>query len=203
MTVIIGVDPHKMSHTAVAVSTTEQELARTRVRSGSAQLEQLVEWAQPFTRRTWAIGSAGGLGYLLSQQLVSVGEEVLDVPATFASRVRVPGTGRSDKNDPNDALSVAVAALRSKGLRRVEPVGHAEVLRLLSKRNIDIGNQRTRIVCRLHAMLAELEGGGIDKEIYASDVDRFWTTKQSQRSKRSATTWSENSSTTSAASTSS
>jgi transposase len=63
MTVIIGVDPHKMSHTAVAVSTTEQELARTRVRAGSAQLEQLVAWAKPFTKRTWAIESAGGLGH--------------------------------------------------------------------------------------------------------------------------------------------
>ena len=82
-------------------------------------------------------------------------------------------TGRSNKNDPNDALSVAVAVLRSRGLRRVEPVGHAEVLRLLAKRNNDIGDQRTRVVCRLHAMLAELAGGGIDKEIYASDVDRF------------------------------
>ncbi len=109
----------------------------------------------------------------MSQQLVAAGEEVFDVPATLASRVRVLATGRSNKNDPNDALSIAVAALRSKDLRRVEPVGHAEVLRLLAKRNNDIGDQRTRVVCRLHAMLAELSGGGIDKEIYASDVDRF------------------------------
>jgi len=68
---------------------------------------------------------------------------------------------------------VAVAALRSSGLRRVQPVGHSEVLRLLSKRNTDIGDQRTRVVCRLHALLAELAGGGIAKEMYASDVERF------------------------------
>ena len=173
MTVIIGVDPHKASHTAVAVSSREEELARTQVRAGGSQLEHLVTWAEPFRERTWAIESAGGLGYLLSQQLVAAGEEVFDVPATLASRVRVLATGRSNKNDPNDALSIAVAALRSKDLRRVEPVGHAEVLRLLAKRNNDIGDQRTRVVCRLHAMLAELSGGGIDKEIYASDVDRF------------------------------
>ena len=95
------------------------------------------------------------------------------MPATLAARVRVLGTGRSNKNDPNDALSVAIAALRTTGLRRVAAVGHAEVLRLLAKRNIDIGRHRTRVVSRLHALLVELAPGGIAKEINASDVDRF------------------------------
>jgi transposase len=176
MAVIIGVDPHKASHTAVALNGDELELARKKVRSGSAQAEQLVAWATPFAERVWAIESAAGLGYLLAQQLLAAGEEVLDVPPTLASRVRVLGSGRSNKNDPNDATSVAVAALRSSGLRRVQPVGHSEVLRLLSKRNTDIGDHRTRVVCRLHALLAELAelaGGGIAKEMYASDVERF------------------------------
>jgi transposase len=47
------------------------------------------------------------------------------------------------------------------------------VLRLLAKRNTDIGNHRTRLVCRMHALLSELAAGGIAKEINASDVDRF------------------------------
>ncbi|HET6753026.1 MAG TPA: IS110 family transposase [Jiangellaceae bacterium] len=173
MAVIIGVDPHKATHTAVAISGGEEELGRKKVRAGGAQAEQLVAWAEPFRARTWAIESAGGLGYLLAQQLVAAGETVVDVPATLASRVRVLSTGRSDNNDPNDALSVAIAALRSRGLRRVDTVGHSEVLRLLAKRNTDIGNHRTRLVCRMHALLAELAGGGITKEINASDVDRF------------------------------
>jgi len=67
-----------------------------------------------------------------SQQLVNAGEDVLDVPATLASRVRVLGTGRSNKNDPNDALSVAIGALRPPGLRWVEPTNHREVLCLSS-----------------------------------------------------------------------
>jgi transposase len=176
MTVIIGVDPHKATHTAVAISSSEHELARKKVRSGAHQAEQLLDWAASFETRTWAIESAGGLGYLLAQQLVAAGETVVDVPATLASRVRVLATGRSNKNDPNDAVSVGVAALRSPGLRRVEAAGHSEVLRLLAKRNTDIGNHRTRVVCRMHALLAELAGGGISKEINASDVDRFLTT---------------------------
>jgi transposase len=169
--VIIGVDPHKASHTAVAIDGSEDEVVRKKVRAGVSQVDQLVSWAEPLGSRTWAIESAAGLGYLLAQQLVAAGETVVDVPATLASRVRVLTTGRSNKNDPNDALSVAVAALRFRGLRQVAPVGHSEVLRLLAKRNTDIGNQRTRLVCRMHALLAELAPGGIAKEINASDVD--------------------------------
>jgi transposase len=173
MSVIIGVDPHKATHTAVAVDHDEVELARARVRATRNQVPQLLSWAEPLGERTWAIESAGGLGYLLSQQLVDAGETVLDVPATLAARVRVLGSRRSDKNDPNDALSVAVAALRSPGLHAVVRADHAELLRLLAKRNIDIGNQRTRVVCRLHNLLMELRPGGIGQELYASHARRF------------------------------
>src|ERR1022692_4039593 len=103
MTVIIGIDPHKASHTAVAIGCDEQQLGQIKVRATCQQTARLLAWAEPLGERTWAIESAGGLGYLLSQQLVGAGERVLDVPATLASRVRVLGTGRSNKNDPNDA----------------------------------------------------------------------------------------------------
>ena len=57
-------------------------------------------------------------------------------------------------------------------LRRIVVADHAEVLRLLAKRNIDIGSDRTRVVCRLHNVLMELSPGGIDKELNASDDAR-------------------------------
>jgi transposase len=165
MSVIIGVDPHKATHTAVAIDRSEVELARARVRATRTQIPQLLRWAEPLGERAWAIESAGGLGYLLAQQLDAAGETVVDVPATLASRIRVLGTGRSDKNDPNDAWSVAIAALRARSLREVAPADHAQVLRLLAKRNIDIGKHRTRVVCRLHNLLMELSPGGIAKEL--------------------------------------
>jgi transposase len=173
MTVIIGIDPHKASHTAVAIGCDEHPLAEIRVRATSQQTQQLLAWAEPLGERTWAVESAGGMGYLLSQQLVGAGEQVLDVPATLASRVRVLGTGRSDKNGPNDALSVAIAALRSPGLRSVEPADHREVLRLLAKRNHEIGRLRNIVVSRLHAALLNLSPGGIAKELNASDAIRL------------------------------
>ena len=102
MTVTIGVDPHKGSHTAVAIDDGEVELTAVRVRATRRQVDELVAWAAPFETRVWAVESAGGLGYLLSQQLVAAGENVVDVPASLAARVRVLGSGRSNKNDPND-----------------------------------------------------------------------------------------------------
>jgi len=173
MQVIIGVDPHKASHTAVAISAAEEQLAYKRVRASQVQVDKLLAWAAPFPTRVWAVEGADGMGYLLAQQLVAPGEHVLNVPATLAARTRVLGTGRSNKNDPNDALSVAVTALRTRDLRPVQAVGHSEVLRLLATRNRDIGDHRTRLVCRMHALLLELSAGGIAKEINASDVDRF------------------------------
>lgn len=134
MPVIIGVDPHKASHTAVAISTSEDELARKEVRATRSQVEQLLAWVEPFTARLWAIEGADGMDYLLAQQLVATGEHVLNVPATLAARTCLLGSGRSSKNDPNDALSVAVTALRTRDLRPLQPVGHSEVLRLLAKR---------------------------------------------------------------------
>ena len=173
MQVIIGIDPHKASHTAVAIGDSEGEIARLKIRADRTQVDKLLTWATPFPSRTWAIEGAEGLGFLLAQQLVTAGESVVDVPATLAARTRVLGAGRSSKNDPNDALSVAVTALRTRDLRRVQPVGNSEVLRLLSKRNLDIGRQRSRTVSRLHALLVELAAGGIAREINVSNASAF------------------------------
>src|SRR5712692_8549221 len=50
MTVLIGIDPHKLSHAACAIDDQEHDLAQLSVRSGPHQLEQLLGWAQPFAR---------------------------------------------------------------------------------------------------------------------------------------------------------
>lgn len=102
------------SHTAVAVDASERSVAEVRMRSGPKQLDRLLGWAQRFPERTWAIENATGLGYLLAQQLVAGGERVVDVQPKLAARVRLLATDSTNKNDPHDALSVAIAALRSK-----------------------------------------------------------------------------------------
>ena len=165
MTITIGIDPHKASHTAVAIDNSEHVLDEIRVRACEAQAEQLRCWAAPFPDRVWAIESARGLGYLLAQQLVAVGETVVDVPAVLSTRTRLLGSGRAQKNDPNDARSVAITALRNDALSRVGVDNHAQVLKLLAKRHRDLGRLRSKAACRLHVLLMELHPGGMAKEM--------------------------------------
>ena len=151
--VMIGVDPHKGSHTAVAIGAAEEPLGQIRVRAAAAQAERLLAWAASWPQRTWAVEGAAGLGHLLAQQLVAAGERVLDVQPKLGARVRLLASGDTNKNDPNDARSVAIAALRSDACRRVRPDDHATVLKVWAKRHRDLGRTRTQVVCRLHAVL--------------------------------------------------
>jgi transposase len=97
--VMIGVDPHKASHTAVAIGAFEEPLGQLRVRASAVQAERLVGWAQAWPERAWAVEGAGGTGHLLAQQLLAAGERVLDVPPKLAARVRLLATGNINKND--------------------------------------------------------------------------------------------------------
>jgi transposase len=103
---------------------------------------------------------------------------VVDVPATLSSRVRVLGSGRSNKNDPNDARAVAIAALRAPSIAEVRREDHVTVLRLLAKAHLDTGRARSRACCRLHALTAELVAGGISKEIVVSQAESLLASVQ-------------------------
>jgi transposase len=123
-----------------------------------------------FTKREWAVESGNGLGYLIARQLVAAGETVFDVPPVLASRVRLLGSGKSQKNDPNDARSIAIAALRSDSLGVVKPDDHVVVLRLLVKRHRDMARLRNKHCSRLHALVIELEAGGIGEKISVANA---------------------------------
>jgi hypothetical protein len=151
--VMLGVDPHKASHTAVAISAAEEPLGQLRVCASAVQAERLLGWARAWPERAWAVEGAVGLGHLLAQQLLSAGERVLDVPPQLAARVRLLATGDVNKNDPGDARSVAVAALRSAQVREVRRDDHATVLKVRAKRYQDLGRARTQVACRLHQVL--------------------------------------------------
>jgi len=175
MVTTIGIDPHKTTHTAVAINETETVLGELTVPAGSSQTKTLLGWAQNLDGDgpRWAVEAAGGLGYLLSQQLIASGEHVVDVPAVLASRVRVLSSGRSDKNDPNDARSVAIAALRQPGLAVVRREDHTQVLRMLAKRHLELTGLRTQAVCRLHALLAQMKPGGMAQRLSAKQASRL------------------------------
>jgi transposase len=167
------VDPHKGSHTAVVISAAEEPLGEIRVRASAGQAQQLIGWAADWPDRTWAVEGAAGLGHLLAQQLVAAGERVLDVQPKLASRVRLLQAGDTNKNDPNDALSVAVAALRSRTARPVAADDGKAVLKVRAERHRDLARLRNQAACRLHAVLCDLVPGGHQKEISAAQAARI------------------------------
>jgi transposase len=146
MLVMIGVDPHKGSHTAVAIDRDEASVSELRVWSSKTQCDQLLGWADRFPQRRWAIESASGLGYLLAQQLVAAGEDVVDVLPVLSARVRVLDSTKSAKNDPHDARAAAIVALRHHGLRAVVADDHVAILRMLANRHRDLNRLRTQAV---------------------------------------------------------
>ena len=91
----------------------------------------------------------------------------------LAARVRLLEAGDTNKTDPNDARSVAVAALRSKSRQEVTADGHAVVLKVRARRHRDLSRTRNQVVCRLHAVLCELIPGGVPDEITAGQAARI------------------------------
>jgi hypothetical protein len=124
------------------------------------------------SRRRGRIGpgrsNAPAAGYLLAQQLLAAGERVLDVQPKLGARVRLLADGSSNKNDPNDARSVAIAALRSAAVRPVQLEDHAAVMKVWAKRRRELASSRTQLACRLHAVLCELIPGGVPGQLYAA-----------------------------------
>src|SRR5262245_46489989 len=91
----------------------------------------------------------------------------------LAARVRLLNTGDTNKNDPNDARSVAIAALPSPVVRPVAAEDHQAVMKLWAKRHRELGAIRTQVVCRLHAVLCELIPGGVRTRISAKMAVRL------------------------------
>ena len=95
------------------------------------------------------------------------GEQVVDVPAKLAARVRLFDTGHNRKTDALDAHSIAMVAVRTKGLRVLRIDGELEAMRLLADRREAFARRRVQTVDRLQAMLAELLPGQAKKDITA------------------------------------
>jgi transposase len=170
MPVMIGVDPHKVSHTAAVLDEHGQLLDQQRFPATHFGYRRLLEWAGCWPQRRWAVEGAHGVGGALAQRLVTDGEEVMDVPAKLAARVRLLSVGHGRKTDPDDAVSVAVAAQGAPGLRRAGVEGHAMVLRLLTNRREDLVAMRTQTVNRLHRLLVDLVPTGAGRNLTAKSA---------------------------------
>ena len=166
--IVIGVDPHKSSHTASALDAQSHQLAdRLRIDASLAEYRRLLSWAKRFGERRWAVENAEGLGRHLAQWLVARGEDVVDVPATATARVRELSRGGRRKTDTLDAAAAASVAALHGDARPVVAEGASTVLRMLDERRTNLTQQRTRSVNQLHALLRELLPGGAPTELTA------------------------------------
>ena len=166
-TVIIGVDPHKLSATIEVVDRHERLLGSGRFRTDQAGYTAMRTYAKTWPERVWAVEGVNGAGRPLAQRLLEAGEHVVDVPAKLAARVRLFDTGHNRKTDALDAHSIAVVALRTQGLRVLKVDGELEALRMLSDRREELTRLRVQTVNRLHRLLAELVPGHAKKDLTA------------------------------------
>ncbi len=171
--ITIGIDPHKSSHTAVALDPAGRAVGELRVPATKTTLERLLRWAERWPERIWAVEGAADLGHLLAQRLVASEETVLDVPATLAARARLLARGHGRKTDGIDAASVARVAQSQPDLRRVGPEDHSMVLRLLADRRDELTQERRRVVNRLHRLLRDLLPGGAPTELSTEAAARL------------------------------
>src|SRR5215210_413378 len=113
--IVIGLDVHKQSVTAVAVDETGRPLEEKVTPVGSSEL---LEWAAALNgERVWAVEDCRQLTRWLERQLLAVGEELVRVPPKLTVPERRAGRTRG-KSDPIDALVIARAALREPDLSR-------------------------------------------------------------------------------------
>jgi transposase len=153
--IVIGVDVHKRSVTAVAVDEAGRMLDERTVPVGS---EELLGWASALdAERLWAIEDCRLLTPWLERQLLERGEELVRVSPKLTVPERRAGRTRG-KSDPIDALAVARAALREPDLPRPQPGErvHRE-LKLLVDHRDDLVDERRRTQQRLRWHLHELD----------------------------------------------
>jgi transposase len=153
--IVIGLDVHKQSVTAVAVDEAGRPLGERVIAVGS---DELLGWAGELgAERLWAVEDCRQLTGWLERQLLSRGEELVRVPPKLTVPERRAGRTRG-KSDPIDALAIARAALREPGLSR--PRSDERVyreLKLLVDHRDDLVDQRRRSQQRLRWHLHQLD----------------------------------------------
>lgn len=174
--IVIGIDPHKRSHTAVAVDETGRKLGERTVGTRTGDHLELVRWSRRFPDRRWAVEDVRHLSRNLQHDLIRAGEAVSPVPPKLMAGAR-RSSREPGKSDPIDALAVARAALR-EDLPTAHLDGPERDVRLLVDHRDDFVAERTRIENRLRWHLHELEPGSepgarsLDRAVVLDLLDR-------------------------------
>src|SRR3954464_14920425 len=168
--VVIGIDPHKSSHTAVAVDETGRKLAQHTVPATPDGLLRLRTWASTLhPQPRWAVEDGRGIAGRLVRTLIGHGATVVWVPPKLMAKTRASARTRG-KSDPIDALAVARAALREPDLPTARLDGVGVDVRLLVDHRDTLVNERTAAINRLrwqlHAIDPDLEASVGDLTVF-------------------------------------
>jgi transposase len=181
--IVIGIDPHKNTHTAVAVDRASGELRTEKtVEARERGQGELLVWARAFDpERLWALEDCRHVSGSLERFLLARGERVVRVPPRLMGEARRGGRTLG-KSDSIDALAVARAALRERDLPAARLAGAEREVRLLLDHREDLVRERSAIQNRLRWHLHDLDPGF---ELPAGALDRFcWLERVANRLRR-------------------
>ena len=156
--IVIGIDPHMKTHTAVALdAATGRTLAERTVTCSDAGHDELLTWARALPGdRYFAIEDCRHVSGRLERHLLPRGEGVVRVPPKMMAGAR--HSARSwGKSDPIDAECVARAALREPSLPEASLTGPEHDVRLLADHRDTLVYERRRIQKRLRWNCHDLE----------------------------------------------
>lgn len=173
--IVVGIDPHKKSHTAVAVCAARGvSIAQLTVPATDAGHGRLVGWIlelDPGARV--GLEDVREVSVRLERTLIEAGIGVVRVPPRLMGQARRSGRARG-KSDPIDALALARAAIAHPDLPAARLAGPELELRLLVAHREDLVGERTRLLARLRGHLHVL---GIGRQVPARALDRdCWLT---------------------------
>jgi transposase len=157
---VAGVDPHKQTHTAVAVDALGRKQAVKTVTARRDGHLALLAWASALAggaELTWAVEDVRHVAGNLVRDLLAAGQKVVFVPPKLMAGERRGGRERG-KSDPIDALAIARAALREDlDLPAAQLDERTRPLRLLTDYRDALVKDRTQMICRLRWHLHDLD----------------------------------------------
>jgi transposase len=168
---VIGVDTHRDTLAAAAVTQVGGVLAQTTTSADAAGYQHLLGFARSTVpgRRVWAVEGAGSFGAGLAGFLQQRGERVLEV-----GRPKRPASRSGAKSDALDAVRAAREALGQERLAIPRRRGQREALRVLLTtrrcatlaRVAAIGQLKALIVGAPEELRAELRGRSTASQVH-------------------------------------
>lgn len=154
----MGIDPHKETHTAVAIDGgTGRVRGGLTVRARAKGFERLLAWTRDLDQeRRFAVEDGRHVSGALERHLIGRGETSVRVPARMMGVARRADRVRG-KSDPVDAEAVARAALAHPELPVATLAGIERDLGLLVAHREMLVNERTDKICKLRWLLHDLD----------------------------------------------